>query len=129
MSDDDPYSRSEGEQRGRKQKKLPRTKSEDLRRQSVTVDDYLRNNKSAEPKKKGKYGVTVPLPFKFDTREAVKPKTIRERKVEAMVMEKEMEEKSMMTNQFRCKPIPAAVLVPRYQQIQDKNEERRLKVK
>lgn len=73
--------------------------------------------------------MTVPVPFKFDTREAVKPKTIRERKVEAMVMEKQMEEQSMLTNQFRCKPIPAAVLVPRYQQIQDKNEERRLRVK
>jgi hypothetical protein len=40
-----------------------------------------------------------------------------------------LEEKGALTNQFRCKPIPAAVLVPRYQQILDKNEERRLKVK
>jgi len=71
----------------------------------------------------------VPVPFNFDTREAIKPKTIREKKVEAMVMEKQMEEQSMLNTQFRCKPIPAAVLVPRYQQIQDRNEERRLKVK
>ena len=35
--------------------------------------------------KKGKYGVTVPKPFGFDLRDKVKSKTIRERKVEAMV--------------------------------------------
>ena len=46
-----------------------------------------------------------------------------------MVMEKKMEEENMVKHQFRHKPIPAAVLIPRYQQIQDKNEERRLRVK
>ena len=44
-------------------------------------------------------------------------------------MEKKMEEENMVKHQFRHKPIPAAVLIPRYQQIQDKNEERRLRVK
>lgn len=102
--------------------------SENLRSQSVSAADYMRL-RSAQPRKKGKYGVTVPLPFKFDTREAVKPKSIRERKVEAMVLEKDQQEQSMINNQFRCKPIPAAVLVPRYQQIMDKNEQRRMRVK
>lgn len=46
-----------------------------------------------------------------------------------MVMEKKMEEENMIKHQFRHKPIPAAVLIPRYQNIQDKNEERRMRVK
>ena len=55
-------------------------------------------------------------------RDQTKPKTIRERKVEEMVMEKQVEEKNMIQHQFRHKPIPAAVLVPRYQAIMDANE-------
>lgn len=47
-------------------------------------------------------------------RDKVKEKNIRERKVEEMVIEKQMEEKNMIKHQFRSKPIPAAVLVPRY---------------
>lgn len=46
-----------------------------------------------------------------------------------MVMEKKIEEENMIKHQFRHKPIPAAVLAPRYQQIMDKNEERRMRVK
>lgn len=80
-------------------------------------------------RKKGKYGVTVPKPFKFDVREQVRPKSIRERKVEEMVEEKRKEEDTKLKNQFRCKPIPTDVLVPRYNQIMKKNEERRMKVK
>lgn len=97
----------------------------------MTANDYVKHSraKTAEPRRKGKYGVTVPTPFAFDTREAIRPKTIREKKVEAMVNEKRMEEQSMMNTQFRCKPIPAAVLVPRYQQIQERNQQRRERVK
>ena len=46
-----------------------------------------------------------------------------------MVMEKKLEEENMLKHTFRHKPIPAAVMIPRYQAIQDKNEERRLRVK
>lgn len=35
--------------------------------------------------KKGKYGVTVPRPFQFDIRDKVRPKTIREVKIDEMV--------------------------------------------
>ena len=44
-------------------------------------------------------------------------------------MEKQIEEKNMIQHQFRHKPIPAAVLVPRYQAIMDANEQRRMRVK
>ena len=56
----------------------------------------------------------MPQPFAFDIRDSVKPKTIRERKVEAMVYEQKVEEEGALQHQFRSKPIPAAVLVPRY---------------
>jgi hypothetical protein len=36
--------------------------------------------------------VTVPKPFAFDIRDKVRPKTIRERKIEQMVEEKQFEE-------------------------------------
>ena len=78
---------------------------------------------------KGRYGITVPKPFAFDIREKVRPKSIRERKVEQMIAEKKLEEENKLKHQFRCKPIPPEVLIPRYQSIMDKNEERRLKVK
>lgn len=42
--------------------------------------------------RKGRYGVTVPMPFQFDIRDKVRPKTIREKKVERMMEEKFQEE-------------------------------------
>ena len=64
--------------------------------------------------KKGKYGVTVPRPFGFDLRDKVKGKTIAERKFEAMMMEKKINENNIIKHQFRSKPIPPEVLIPRY---------------
>lgn len=60
-----------------------------LSRAKLTNKDYLARAQSAKQQRKGKYGVTVPKPFAFDTREAKRAKTIREWKVEAMVHEKE----------------------------------------
>ena len=44
MSDEDPHARSQGdgEQRERKHR-MARNKSEDLRRQALTAEDYVRN--------------------------------------------------------------------------------------
>jgi len=76
-------------------------------------------------REKGKYGVTVPLPFGFDAREQTKPKTIRGRKVEAMVNEKLQEEEKLIKHQFKCKPIPPECIIPRFQAICDNNDRRR----
>ena len=95
----------------------------------ITADDYMHQVRS-KSMRKGRYGVTVPQPFKFEIRDSkAKPPNTREKKVNEMVMEKKMETDNMIKHQFRHKPIPAAVLVPRYQQIMDANEERRLRVK
>jgi len=84
---------------------------QDLRKQRLSNNDYL-NSQGGD--KKGRYGVTVPKPFGFDIRDKVRPKTIRERKVENMVEEKKYEEEQMLRHTFRCKPIPPEVLQPRY---------------
>ncbi len=79
--------------------------------------------------KKGKYGITVPKPFAFDLREKTRPKTIRERKNELAEERKRIEDEAARKKGFRCKPIPAEVLQPRYNQIMSANEDRRLRVK
>lgn len=97
-----------------------------LRGQKLTTQDYADRDKS---KKKGKYGVTVPRPFNFDMREKIKKKTIREQKVEEMVAEIRNEEHAAYNFQFRPKPIPPEVLIPRYKTIQESNDMRRMEVK
>lgn len=72
--------------------------------------------------RKGRYGVTVPKPFQFDIREQVRPKTIREQKVERMINEKQQEEDDHLNQTFRSKPIPANVLKPQYERIIAANE-------
>jgi len=74
----------------------------------------VKRAQTAKPKKKGKYGVTVPKPFGFDLRDKTKTKTIRERKIDAMVADKKLEEDALVKHQFRSKPIPPEVLIPRY---------------
>lgn len=85
----------------------------------------MRRAESAKPLKKGKYGVTVPKPFAFDLRDKTKAKTIRERKVEEMVREKQIEEEHLLKHQFRSKPIPPEVLIPRYNNIIEAEQARR----
>ena len=88
-----------------------------LSEKRITADDYVHQLK-VKSGRKGRYGVTVPKPFAFDARDSQKNHaSIRERKVNEMVMEKKMEETNMIKHQFRHKPIPAAVLIPRYQAI------------
>lgn len=90
----------------------------------VSGGDYLEKDG-----KKGRYGVTVPQPFQFDIREKVRPKTIRERKVEQMMEEKQQEEQEHLNQTFRSKPIPPKVLKPQYEKINTANENRRNKVR
>ena len=71
----------------------------------------------------------MPRPFNFDMREKTKKKTIREKKVEEMVAEIRNEEHAAYNFQFRPKPIPPEVLIPRYKTIQESNEMRRMEVK
>lgn len=64
-----------------------------MRQQRLQASDYTEVRKS---KKQGRYGVTVPKPFGFEIRDQVRSKSIRERKIERMVQEKEAEEDEAM---------------------------------
>jgi Uncharacterised protein family UPF0564 len=50
-------------------------------------------------------------------REKTRKKTIREKKIEEMIAEKRIEEENIIKHQFRPKPIPPEVLIPRYKTI------------
>lgn len=90
---------------------------ESLSKTKLEQKDYLRRAKSAKNVKKGKYGVTVPKPFGFDMRDKTKTKGIRERKIEADVMDKKLEMDGIIKYQFRHKPVPPEVLIPRFNNI------------
>lgn len=77
----------------------------------------------------GALKITVPQPFKFLNRDLAKPKSIRQRKVEEMVLEKEMELQNHLNYRYKPKPIPSEVVIPRYETIMATQEARRLEVK
>jgi hypothetical protein len=64
----------------------------DLRKSRVKMEDYSRKrSQSAALKKKGKYGVTVPRPFRCAMVETSTTKSIRQMKIDQMIAEKKME--------------------------------------
>jgi hypothetical protein len=96
----------------------------------MNTRDYVDHNPDlSKSAKKGKYGVTVPKPFGFDVREQTKKKTIRERKLDEMIAEKEIIEKNLIKHQFRHNPIPPEVSIPKYKSIVEANEQRRINTK
>lgn len=120
--DDDDLQRDDGfdasgDDLGLNKSKKGSEYAENLSKTKLTQKDYMARAQSAKAANRGKYGVTVPKPFGFDVRDRGKNKTIRERKVEAMVEEKRLEEEALIKHQFRSKPIPTDVLIPRYQSI------------
>jgi len=72
---------------------------------------------------------TVPDPFEFDTREKVRAKSIRERKVEEMVQEKRDEEERILNHRFRANSVPGIVKTPLFEKIIHDQEQRRAQVK
>ena len=78
----------------------------------ITQKDYQPHST-----KKGKYDITVPKPFSFDNRDKFRSKSIREQKLDLMISEKEIQENNLIKYHIRSKPVPANVLVPRYEAI------------
>ena len=97
---------------------------------TITGRDYVEHRRSK--KRKGKSTerkITVPKPFKFDTREKIRPKSIRERKVDEMIEEKRIEEDKLLAYKFRAKQPAKEIITPLFKKINDKNEKRRQEVK
>lgn len=71
----------------------------------------------------------MPKPFNFDIRDKTRAKSIRERKFDEMVADKDIKEKKLIKHRFKAKNPPPEVLVPRYNQILERKEQRRAMVK
>ncbi|NXT18236.1 F161A protein, partial [Syrrhaptes paradoxus] len=108
-----------------------------------SVEDYVSHTKhlSSSPafrriRKKQKAWspkVTVPKPFQMTIREArkkeqnIKSKSLIE--MENNLLKKQLEEEAECQKKFRANPVPAAVFLPLYSEIVQRNEERRRSVK
>jgi len=99
-----------------------------LSRESLSGKDYSDHRKSKFNKSQERK-LTVPKPFKFDTRDKIRAKSIRERKIDEMIEEKKIEEERILGHQFRAKRPAREIITPMYQKIMDKNEQRRMEVK
>jgi hypothetical protein len=57
------------------------------------------------------------VPFRFEQREATRGTSIRKRKVEEMINEKKREEDELRNYQIKARPIPAEVLISKFDDI------------
>ncbi|NXU17123.1 F161A protein, partial [Pardalotus punctatus] len=77
--------------------------------------------------------VTVPKPFQMTIREAQKKeqniKSKSQIELENHLLKKQLEEEAECQKKFRANPVPAAVFLPLYQDIVQRNEERRKSVR
>ncbi|NWW50041.1 F161A protein, partial [Pedionomus torquatus] len=77
--------------------------------------------------------VTVPKPFQMTIREARKKeqnlKSKSQIELEKNLLKKQLEEEAECQKKFRANPVPAAVFLPLYHEIVQRNEERRRSVK
>ena len=102
-------------------------KEEKLKRLRQLMKDRLDRKEDLVPKEgKGKYNITVPVAFDFDSRE--KKVTIRERKLAQMLQEIRARNEVVKTV-FRANQIPRTTREPKYQRIIQANENRRQELK
>ncbi|XP_052640009.1 protein FAM161A isoform X5 [Harpia harpyja] len=109
-----------------------------------SVEDYISRTKHSLPslpafrmiwKKQKAWSpkVTVPKPFQMTIREARKKeqnvKSKSQIEMENNLLKKQLEEEAECQKKFRANPVPAAVFLPLYHEILQRNEERRRSVK
>jgi hypothetical protein len=99
-----------------------------LAKESLAGRDYANHKKEKAGKSTDRH-ITVPEPFKFDTRDMIRPKSIRERKVDEMIEKQRIEEDKLLGFKFRAKQPPKEIITPMFNQIKEKNELRRKEVK
>ncbi|XP_035752856.1 protein FAM161A isoform X3 [Egretta garzetta] len=109
-----------------------------------SVEDYISRTKHSLPsspafrviRKKQKAWspkVTVPKPFQMTIREARKKeqnvKSKSQIEMENNLLRKQLEEEAECQKKFRANPVPAAIFLPLYHEIMQRNEERRRSVR
>ncbi|NWU51596.1 F161A protein, partial [Dromas ardeola] len=105
---------------------ISRTKHSCLPR-SPALRTLRKKQKAWSPK------VTVPKPFQMTIREAKKKeqnlKSKSQIELENNLLKKQLEEEAECQKKFRANPVPAAVFLPLYHEIVQRNEERRRSVR
>ena len=102
-------------------------KEERLKRLRNLMKDRLDKKEDLVPKEgKGKYNITVPVAFEFDSRE--KKVTIREKKLDQMLRELKSKD-TVKKAPFRANDIPRSTREPLYQRIIHASEQRRQELK
>lgn len=81
---------------------------------------------SSEAPLGSRYAITVPSPFHFFRR---CKSSIRQTKLQSMLNAKEAEEEAAMKQVFRAQEVPAEVIIPLYDQIRKRQENRREQVR
>ncbi|NP_001087604.1 protein FAM161A [Xenopus laevis] len=108
-----------------------------------TVEDYVRDseyfsqeiakNKTSKKSKEWSHKITIPEPFQMTVRESKKRemniKSKSEIELENNLLKEKLEEEAECQKKFRANPVPSSVYLPLYQEIVERNEERRRFVK
>lgn len=90
---------------------------------------YVDTFKNKKKKAKSTIKFTVPQPFAFDSRERNKGKSIRQMKLEQYVNEIQQEEENHLNYRPTPNPVPAEVIIPKYNTLIAAQEARRNEVK
>lgn len=104
---------------------------EDLSQIQLTTHDFIENQKKLKKRAHSSskdFKITVPRPFKFEKRAEMRPKTIREYKLQKMIQEKQIEDE-MNHRHFRASKPPPEVMIPQFKNIMEKEHIRREEVK
>ncbi|XP_054636191.1 protein FAM161A isoform X2 [Dunckerocampus dactyliophorus] len=87
------------------------------------------SNFQPQKEKRQSHRVTVPKPFRMTLREAERQKrgvkTRAEIELENAELRRQLEELTECQNKFRASPVPAHVHLPLYEELKERNEERR----
>ncbi|OMJ70099.1 hypothetical protein SteCoe_31992 [Stentor coeruleus] len=91
--------------------------------------EFIDSIKEKDKKQKNTMKFTVPEPFDFDAREKQKAKSIRQTKFEQYINEKIQEEDNHIKYRPKANPVPAEVMIPKYNSLLAAQEARRNEVK
>ena len=104
---------------------------EDLSQIQLTNQDFAKyqaNRLKRSHSSTKEYKITVPRTFKFEKRAELRPKSIREWKLEKMIEEKRLEDQ-LLNKHFKASRPPPEVLIPQYKNMIEKEKNRRKEVK
>ena len=95
----------------------------------MIYESYSSNENPTNLQFSSKKTLTVPEPFHFETREKIKPQSIREKKLKEMIEEKQKEEEYHLNYRVKPKEIPLSVSTPKFEQILERQKERSEEIK